>query len=123
MTDASGRQPDGHPEEWEELEPQREWSAADRLRLAAWAFVFANILALLLIAPIGDGAIVETAEAAGTDAGPARLLYWVSTLACTLIGNGIGAAAAASRRRWAVAAPALAAVGCWVGFGVALTMV
>lgn len=111
--------------EWddEELEPQREWTPADRWRLAAWVLVFANILGLLLLAPIGDGSLVEAAQASGADEGPARLVYWVSLLSCTLIGNGIGAAAAATRQRWTIFAPIAAAVGSWAGFLVASSLV
>ncbi|WP_026372765.1 hypothetical protein [Agrococcus lahaulensis] len=111
--------------EWddEELEPQREWTPADRWRLAAWVLVFANILGLLLLAPIGDGSLVEAAQASGADEGPARLVYWVSLLSCTLIGNGIGAAAAATKQRWAIFAPIAAAVGSWAGFLVASSLV
>ncbi|WP_072314497.1 hypothetical protein [Agrococcus sp. Marseille-P2731] len=123
MADASGAPGGAAHEEWEELEPHREWSGADRWRLAAWGFVFANILALLMLAPVGDAAVVEAADAAGTDAEPARLTYWVAVMACTLVGNAVGAAAAATKRRWAIVAPLLAAVGCWAGFGVALAMV
>ncbi|WP_413318123.1 hypothetical protein AA0Z99_13245 [Agrococcus sp. 1P02AA] len=123
MADATGA-PGGAPhEEWEELEPQREWSAADRWRIAAWALVFANVLGLLMLAPVGDAAVVEAAEAAGTDPEPARLTYWVAVLGCALVGCAVGAAAAATKRRWAIAAPLLAAAGCWAGFGIALLLV
>lgn len=107
--------------EWddEELEPQREWTAADRWRLAAWVLVFANILGVLLLAPIGDGSLVQAAQSSGADEGPARLTFWVSVLACTLVGNGVAAAAAATKQRWAILAPIAAAVGCWAGFLVA----
>lgn len=111
--------------EWddEELEPQREWTSADRWRLAAWVLVFANILGLLLLAPVGDGSLVEAAQSSGADEGPARLVFWVTLLACTLIGNGIGAAAAATKQRWAIIAPVAAAVGSWIGFLVASSLV
>lgn len=111
--------------EWddEELEPQREWTAADRWRLAAWVLVFANILGVLLLAPVGDGSLGNAAQASGADDGPARFLFWVTLLACTLIGNGIGAAAAAAKQRWAILAPVAAAVGSWGAFLVASTLV
>lgn len=122
MADASGGVGTG-PDEWEELEPHREWTAADRWRLATWVLIFANLLALLLLAPVGDGGIVEAAEAAGTDEGPARVTYWVTLLGATLVGNGIGAGAAATRQRWAIVPPVLAAVVSWAGFFIATTMV
>ena len=110
-------------DDWDELEPQRVWTAADRWRLAAWVLVFGNVLALLLLAPIGDGGLVEAAQASGGDAGTARLVFWISLLGCTLVGNGIGAAAAATKQRWAIVPPLLAAVGCWVGYFVAQSLV
>ncbi|WP_405219276.1 hypothetical protein [Agrococcus sp. Ld7] len=110
-------------QEWEELEPQREWTRADRWRLAAWVLIFGNIVALLLVSPIGDAGLAQTAEAAGTSDGPARLTYWVSLLASTIVGNAIGAAAAATKQRWAIVPPLLAAAGCWIGFFVAQTLV
>lgn len=110
-------------EEWEELEPQREWTAADRWRLAAWVLIFGNLVLVLLAAPIGDAGLARAAEAAGTDAGPARLTYWISLLASTIVGNAIGAAAAATKQRWAIVPPVLAAAGCWIGFFVAQTLV
>lgn len=114
MTDAS---------EWDELEPQREWTAADRWRLATWVLIFASILALLILAPGCDGQLVETAERSGADAGPARLVYWITLLVSTLIGNGIGAAAAATKRRWAIVPPLLAAAASLIGFFVAQGLV
>lgn len=123
MTDASGGPAGPSHEEWEELEPQREWTPADRWRLAAWVLIFANVLGLLLLAPVGDGGLVQAAEAAGTDVEPARLTYWISLLGCTLVGNAIGAAGAATKQRWAIVPPILAAVGCWAGFLVAQALV
>lgn len=108
---------------WEELEPQREWTPAQRWRLAAWILVFANVLGVIMLAPVGDGGLVRAAEASGTELGPARLTYWVAVLGCTLVGNAIGAGAAATRRRWAVVPPVLAAAGCWASFFVALSLV
>ncbi|MCH1881977.1 hypothetical protein [Agrococcus sp. ARC_14] len=122
MTDGSGRDSQG-AEDWEELEPQRVWTAADRWRLAAWVLVFANLLGVLMLAPVGDGGLVQAAEAAGTDDGPARLTYWVTVLVATLVGNAIGAAAAATKRRWAIVPPLLAAAVCWIAFFVAQAMV
>jgi len=110
-------------EEWEELEPQREWTPEARWRLAAWVLIFVNVLALLLLAPVGDGGITRAAEAAGSDDGPARLTYWISVLGCTLVGNAVGAAAAATKQRWAIVPPALAAAGCWISFFVAQSLV
>ncbi|MCR8670925.1 hypothetical protein [Agrococcus sp. HG114] len=109
------------PDDWddEELEPQREWTPADRWRLAAWVLVFANVLGVLLLAPVGDGALVQAAESSGADAGGPRLIFWVTLLTSTLVGNGIGAAGAATKQRWAVAGPIAAAAGCWIGFLVA----
>lgn len=121
MTDASGGA--GGAEDWEELEPRREWTTADRWRLAAWVLIFANVLGVLLLAPIGDGGLVQGAEAAGTDLGPARLTFWISVLGATIVGNGIGAGAAATRQRWAIVPPVLAAIASWVGFFVASTLV
>jgi hypothetical protein len=119
MTDVSGGPEGLSHEEWEELEPQREWTAADRWRLAAWVLIFVNVLVLLLAAPVGDGGLVRAAEAAGSDVEPARLTYWISLLGSTLVGNAVGAAAAATRRRWAIVPPILAAAGCWAGFFIA----
>lgn len=119
MADASGRE---GAEGWEELEPQREWTPADRWRLAAWVLIALNIIGLLLLAPVGDAGVAQAAEAAGTDDGPARLTYWITVLACTIVGNAIGAAAAATRQRWAIVPPVLAAIGCWVGFLIAQAM-
>ncbi|GEK80223.1 hypothetical protein [Agrococcus baldri] len=113
----------GMDPEWEELEPQREWTPADRWRLAAWVLIFANILCLLLFAPVGDGGLVQAAEASGVDPGPARLTYWIALLGCTLVGNAIGAAAAATKQRWAIVPPLLAAAGCWAGFLIAQALV
>ncbi|MEV7528375.1 hypothetical protein [Agrococcus sediminis] len=110
-------------EEWDELEPEREWTPADRLRLAAWVLIFANLLGVLLLSPVGDNAIVQAAEATGTDDGPGRLTFWVSVLGVALVGNAIGAAAAATRQRWALVPPLLAAAGCWAGFAAASALV
>lgn len=107
----------------EELEPQRVWTPADRWRLAAWGLIFANLLALLLLAPIADGSLQQSADASGRDAGPARMVLWITLLAATLVCNGVGAAAAASKQRWAIVAPLVGAVACWVGFAVASSMV
>ncbi len=115
--------PRGADESWEELEPQREWTPAQRWGLAAWILVFANLLGVLMLAPVGDGGLVRDAEASGADLGPARLTYWIAVLGCTLVGNAIGAAAAATARRWAVVPPVLAAIGCWIAFFVALSLV
>lgn len=119
MTDA------GSPEheDWEELEPRREWTAADRWRLTAWVLIFANLLGVLMLAPIGDGGLTQAAEAAGTDGGPARLTFWITLLSATLVGNGIGAAAAATRQRWAIVPPLIAAVVSWIGFFAASALV
>lgn len=114
MTDAS---------EWDELEPQRERTAADRWRLATWMLIFASIFGLLMVAPIGDGVLVEAAQRSGTDEGPARLVYWITLLVGALIGNGIGAAAAATKQRWAIVPPLLAAAGYWIGFFIAQGLV
>lgn len=128
MTDASGdgtsarHDGDGVPQDWEELEPQREWTPADRWRLAAWVLVFLDILALLLFAPLGDGGLVRAAEVSGADAGDARLLYWVALIGCTAVGCAVGAAAAATKRRWAIVPPALGALGSWAGFFIAMAM-
>lgn len=113
----------GAHDEWEELEPQREWTAADRWRLAAWVLIFANVLVLLLAAPVGDGGLVQAAEAAGSDVEPARLTYWLGLIGSTLVGNGIGAAAAATKRHWAIVPPLLAAAGCWATFVIAQALV
>lgn len=110
-------------EEWEELEPQRIWTPADRWRMATWVLIVLNILGVLLLAPIGDGLLAHAAEAAGADDGPARLTFWISLIACAIIGNAIGAAAAATRQRWAIVAPLLAAAGSWIGFLVASSLV
>lgn len=107
----------------DELEPEREWTPADRLRLAAWVLVFANLLGVLMLAPIGDSAIAQAAEAAGADAEPAQLTFWLSVLGVTLVGNAIGAAAAATRQRWALVPPLLSAAGCWAGFAAASALV
>ncbi len=124
MTDAGGPgSEDTAPEDWDELEPQRVWTAADRWRLAAWVLIFANLLGVLLLAPIGDGGLVQAAEAAGTDVGPARLVFWITLLGATIVGNGIGAAAAATRQRWAIVPPALAALASWIGFFAATALV
>ena len=124
MTDARGTGPEGTgPEDWEELEPRREWTPADRWRVAAWVLIFANLLGVLMLAPIGDGGLVQAAEASGSDVGPARLVFWITLLAATIVGNGIGAAAAATRQRWAIVPPALAAVVSWIAFVVASTLV
>lgn len=124
MADAVGSDDAGVDfDEWEDPEPQREWTPAERLRLAAWVLIFANILAVLLMAPVGDGGIVQAAELAGADPEAARLTYWISLLGCTLVGNAIGAAAAATKQRWAIVPPILAAVGCWVGFFIAQSLV
>jgi len=120
MTDARG--PAG-PDDWEELQPRRERTPADRWRLAAWILIFANLLGVLLLAPIGDGGILQAAEAAGTDEGPARLAYWITLLAATLVGNGVGAAAAATRQRWAIVPPLAAAVVSWIAFFAAAALV
>ncbi len=108
---------------WEDLEPRRERTPVERRRLAAWVLIFANLLGVLLLAPLGDGGLVQAAEAAGVDDGPARLTFWVTLLGATIVGNGIGAAAAATRQRWAIVPPALAAVVSWAGFLVASTLV
>ncbi|MGM1030426.1 MAG: hypothetical protein ACQEWM_11265 [Actinomycetota bacterium] len=122
MTDASsGVAPD--PDDWEELEPHHEWTRADRWRLAAWVLIFANLLGVLLLAPAGDGGLVEAAEAAGSDAGPARLVFWVTLLGATLVGNGIAAGAAATRQRWAIVPALLATLASWAGFFVAVAIV
>lgn len=107
----------------EELEPQREWTPADRWRLAAWALIFANVLALLLFAPLADGALQHSADASGRDPGPARMVLWITLIAATLVCNGVGAAAAASKQRWAIIAPIAGAAACWAGFAVASSMV
>ena len=39
----------GHPDDWEDLEPHREWTAADRWRFATWVLIFANLLGVLLL--------------------------------------------------------------------------
>ncbi|WAC67238.1 hypothetical protein OVA14_05735 [Agrococcus sp. SL85] len=103
----------------EELEPRREWTPELRLRVATWALVFLNVLGVLMLAPIGDGGLQQAADAAGVDDGAVRQGYWIAILAATLVGNGVGAAAAAMRRRWAIAGPLLALVGCWTAFAVA----
>ncbi|ROR65300.1 hypothetical protein [Agrococcus jenensis] len=108
--------------DWEELEPRRVRTPAERLRLAAWVLIFANLLGLLLLAPLGDGGLVQAAEASGTDVGPARLTFWITLLGATIVGNGIGAAAAATRQRWAIVPPVLAAIASWTGFLVASTL-
>jgi hypothetical protein len=110
--------------EWddEELEPQRVWTAADRWRLAAWALIFANVAGLLMLAPIGDGMLQQTADAAGRDPGQARLVFWVTLIAATLVCNGLGAAAAATKQRWAIAMPLLGAAASWIGFAVASSL-
>jgi hypothetical protein len=114
----------GHaPEEWEDLEPQREWTTADRWRMAAWVLIFLNVLGLLVLAPAGDSGLAEAAAASGADDGPARMVFWLSLLGCTVVGNGIGAAAAATKQRWAIVPPVLAAVGCWAGFFIAQALV
>lgn len=123
MADASGTPREPRHEEWEELEPRREWTPEQRWRLAAWILVFANLLGVLMLAPVGDGGLVRAAEAAGSEVGPARQTYWIAVLACTFVGNGIGAAAAATRQRWAIVPPLLAAAGCWAAFFIALTLV
>ncbi|WP_347755726.1 hypothetical protein [Agrococcus sp. ProA11] len=110
-------------EEWEELEPQREWTAADRWRLATWVLIFGNLVLVLLAAPIGDAGLARAAEAAGSDDGLARLTYWITLLASTIVGNAIGAAAAATKQRWAIAGPLAAAAGCWIGFFVAQSLI
>ena len=111
------------PADWEELEPRREWTAADRWRLAAWVLVFANLLGVLLLAPIGDAGLVQGADAAGHDGRAARLVFWVTLLASTLLFNGIGAAAAATRQRWAIVPPLLGTAGCWIAFAVAASLI
>lgn len=121
MTDAGGAGDVGP--DWEELEPRREWTAADRWRMAAWVLIFTNVLGVLMVAPVGDGGLARAAEASGTGDGPARLTFWVTVLGATLIGNGIGAAAAATRQRWAIVPPVLAAAVSWLGFFVASTLV
>lgn len=122
MADASGGVGTG-PDDWEDLEPHREWTAADRWRLATWVLIFANLFSLLLVAPAGDGGLADAAQAAGTDDGPARFTFWITLLGATLVGNGIGAGAAATRQRWAIVPPVLAAVASWIGFFVAFAMV
>lgn len=122
MTDAPGAAaPD--PEQWEELEPQREWTSAERWRLTTWALIAANILGVLLLAPVGDGGIAQAADAVGIDDGPARLTYWIILLTSTFMGNGVGAGAAATKQRWAIVPVLLATAGCWIGFAVAQAMV
>lgn len=91
--------------------------------MAAWVLIFVNLVLVLLAAPVGDAGLARAAEAAGTDDGPARLTYWISLLASTIVGNAVGAAAAATKQRWAIVPPVLAAAGCWIGFFVAQTLV
>ncbi|WP_404312515.1 hypothetical protein LG314_01260 [Agrococcus terreus] len=107
----------------EELEPRREWTRESRLRLAAWILVFGNLLGILMLAPVGDGGLQQAADASGADDGPARQLYWIGILVATLVGNGVGAAAAAMRQRWAIVPPLLALAACWTVFAVATSMV
>lgn len=110
MAGDTGAPGDAGHGEWEELEPQRVWTKADRWRLAAWVLVFGLLLAVLIVAPIGDAVVERSAEAAGTDGATARLTYWLALLGATLLGAAIGAAGAATKQRWAIVPPFVGAV-------------
>ncbi|WP_306233189.1 hypothetical protein [Agrococcus beijingensis] len=107
----------------EELEPRRVWTPADRWRLVTWVLIFANVLGLLLLAPVGDGTLQRTADASGSDPEQARLVFWVTVVAATLVSGGLGAAAAATKQRWAIVMPLLGTAASWVGFAIATSMV
>jgi|GEM_PF-2816508 len=106
-----------------ELEPRREWTRERRLLVATWVVVFLNLLGVLQLAPIGDGGLQQAAEIAGVDDGPARHLYWITIAIATVVGNGVGAAAAATRQRWAIVPPLAATIASWTAFVVASTLV
>lgn len=123
MVDGAGMPGEPSREEWEELEPQRVWTKADRWRLAAWVLVFGLLLAVLIVAPIGDAVLERSAEAAGTDGATARLTYWIALLGGTLLGAAIGAAGAATKQRWAIVPPVAGAIICALALPISLQLI
>lgn len=107
----------------DELEPRREWTRERRLLVATWALIFGNLLGVLQLAPIGDGGLQQAAELAGVDDGPARHFFWITIAIAAVVGNGVGAAAAATRQRWAIVPPLVATIASWTGFVAASALV
>lgn len=113
-----------YPEGWDEDASQRrEWTRADRLRFAAFALAGLQVLGLLLLGPVGDGVVQRAAEASGTGAGQAQLVYWVSAVGSVIVGAALGAGAAGARQPWAIWPPIVGIVVSWIGFGAALALV